>query len=477
MRGFFLIFLCAWLIGIAAGVAGVSFTGWLLASGLVGTAGLLFLRRVAVPRTLAVLALGWLGFVWALTGGQPGGMPCDVARPWTARVVERVEVQVRRLRLVVEDASHCRVLVLAPRFSDVREGDVVLLEEGNVQTLATVGKSLPGYARYLARRGVAAVWRVPRVAIIERAQDNREDWRGAMRARVNSLFIEPDASLVLAVLFAEPGTLPDTLVRQFRASGVSHILSISGLHISLLTGILVGLMLLLPLGPNVRTALVLAALWSYIAFIDAPASAVRAASFWTVALSALRGQLLVSLPAVLLLASGVLVSLRPLYLADIGFQLSVSGVAGIFFALFLSRPLWWRYTGVRRWLLSMLLVSLGATLATAPIVAWHFGTVSLAGVVTNVLVVPLLPAVLVLALAALALSVLTPPLALLVAYGLHGVNAWLDFVTATIAAVPGLWLEEVAVPLWFLPAYYAGMGAMSMAILRWQIRSWREVWD
>jgi competence protein ComEC len=481
VRTFFLLFLLSWLLGLALGVTGVWYPLVLLAAAAAGGATLLLRQRQQI--VFACLALVWLGFVRAGVAGGTAEAPCDFALlaeaasgDRLAKIITPARLQEQQVQVTAQFDNGCRALVTLERFAGVREGDAVELTGGELQSLAEVGEYSPGYAGYLERQGIAAAWRYPRAVVIQQEDLLLSRWHELVRARVASLFVEPDASVVMAVLFAERGTLPEALVAQFRATGVSHVLAISGLHVSLLTGMLVGLMLLLPTGPKTRTALTLVLLWLYIIFIGAPTSAVRAASFWTVTLAALRLHLLVSLPTVLLLAAGTLSSLEPAYLADVGFQLSVSAVAGIFLALFLSRPHLLRLPPLVRAVASLALVSLGATLATGPLVAYHFGNVALAGVVANLLVVPLVPALLALAIVALLLSLFFMSAALLVALLLHGVIAWISFATGVIAAVPGLFFEEVIVPLWFMPLYYLAFAAASALLLRRQGRRWREVW-
>lgn len=476
------------MLGTALGVIGLRVSVALIAVALVGI--VVFLLRRSSQVVFAALMLTWLGFVWAVAsggGGQARIVDCKLVDAVKFRIVGPVQVQEKQVRFVAESTEGCRIMVSTSRFADFGEGDVVELTGGELQTLAEVRDYSAGYARYLERQGITATWQYPVVQSSpgESRSTGVRAWismlRKAVRARVTLLFVEPDASVVLAVLFAERGTLPSVLVEQFRATGVSHVLAISGLHISLLIGMLVGLVLLLPIGPKGRTALALVLLWSYIIFIGAPTSAVRAAAFWTVTLTALRLYLLVSLPTVLLLAGGALVSLRPQYLTDIGFQLSISAVAGIFLALFLAQPLLEVIADkngllVVRWLLTLFIVSIGATLATGPIVAYHFGNVALAGVVTNLLVVPFVPVMLLLAILALLLSLVFIPAALAAAFLLHEVIAWISLVTRVISSVPGLFWENVTVSLWFITGYYLVLAVTSIAILRWQDRSWREVW-
>lgn len=471
MRAFFLVLLLAWLMGVALGVAGLPLVVALLAAAV---AGLVVVKsRLTAQVVVGAVLLVCLGYVW---GGYPSLLltrdGCTFAAPVEVTVVGQPQVQARNILVTAEDGRGCRLLAMVGRFNELKEGDVIELAGRQIQSLDDVREFSVGYASYLERRGIGATWRYPDIRVVQRGDSWMHPWHIRIRERVTSLFVEPDASVVLAVLFAERGTLPEQIVDSFRATGVSHVLAISGLHISLIAGMLLAVLMLLPLPAYLRNGVVITWLWSYVVFIGWPTSAVRAASFWTIALVAWQLNMLVSLPTVLLLAAAVLVSFDPLLLADVSFQLSMSAVLGIFLVLFLSRDLW-----RRRWLSGLVLVSLGASLTTAPLIAYHFGNVALSSVVTNLLVVPFVPALLALAIVALMLSLVFMPAALLLSYCLHGIVAWVSLAAGVISAVPGLFLEEVAVPAWLPLVYYLAVAVVSVAFLRWRGRSWREVWE
>lgn len=478
MRAFFVVLVLAWLGGITLGVAGAPVVAvWLIVAAI--GLGVLRVSQV-VQLAAAALMLVLLGYVWGGYSGASKVSGCGFESSVIGEVSSQPQIQAQRVLVVIKDEHGCQALVTMGRFSELEEGDMVELTGGQVQSLDDVRDYSAGYAGYLERRGISATWRYPHYAtsfandVASRGRPSKlwiNKLHEGVRERVTSLFVEPDASVVLAVLLAEKGTLPERVVEQFRATGVSHVLAISGLHISLLTGMLLLVLMLLPVSPRVRTGVVVGWLWSYVIFIGGPTSAVRAAAFWTIALLALRFHVLVSLPTVLLLAATVLVTLDPLFLADVGFQLSISAVTGIFVVLFLTRSV------MPRWFFRIFLVSLGAWVATGPVIAYHFGNVVLSGVVTNLLVVPLVPTLLILAIVALLLSLVFVPAAVLVAYLLHGIIAWVDFVTGVVAAVPGLFYEEVSVPVWVVFVYYLAVLAGCAVIMRYQRRSWREVWQ
>ena len=434
--------------------------------------------RQTVQLIVVSMLLVWLGYVWGVESVELNRLgDCEFLSPVSAVVVGQSQLRTESIRFVAENSDGCLVLVTASRFSGVREGDSVEIKGGKISDLDDVRSFSKGYADYLKRRGISATWGFAEVKVENRGSEFLNKLHNVVRRRIDRLFIEPDASVVKAMLLAERGTLPDGIVSNFRATGVSHVLAISGLHVSLLISLFLGLLMLMPMRPVARTIVIILMLWLYVVFIGAPISTVRAASFWTIVLMAARLHKLVSLPTVLLLTVTILLSISPLLIEEVGFQLSLSAVMGIFLILLIVRKWLLFWQGFAHFLVTLVMVSLGATLATAPIVAYHFGNIALVGVLANVLVVPVVPVVLVFAMMSIALSFFVESAAQVMAYLLHLVIFWIEMITRLLALVPGLFLEEVVLSIRLIVMYYLGLVAVCIILMWWQGRSWREVWQ
>ncbi|MCY4365114.1 MAG: ComEC/Rec2 family competence protein [Chloroflexi bacterium] len=226
-----------------------------------------------------------------------------------------------------------------------------------------------------------------------------------------------EAALAQALLLGLRGQLPDEVVEDFRQSGTSHLLAISGLHL--------GILLLLSLGTFqwalgrhtvMPVVMALAVLWAYVVISGAPASVVRAAIMGSVYLAAVGlGRPRESLLPALALSVVIMTAVDPEVVTQISFQLSFAAMAGIVLALpwqeAVSRSITvcvaqrqWpgaQTTGAGLgWLVSGVIISAAATLATFPLVALHFGQFPLLGIPATILATPLLPFALVGGLAA-----------------------------------------------------------------------------
>jgi ComEC/Rec2-related protein len=478
MRAWLLLASTCWLAGIAAGSLNTPL--WLFAASIFlaprspqGEVGL----RGRGANYVALVSLLLLGFVYGREAGQPAAAnsACDIPADVVGHIQEVPNVRADRVQYVVTTAEGCTLLVDASRWPVFKQGSVLALGAGKVQAVTELPENLAGYRDYLIRRGITHTWRWPEVVAV--SEPRASDWHGVLRERIAAVFREPAASLVSGMLFADTGRLPENLVEQFRVSGVTHVIAISGSHISLLAGALFFLLAPLPLPPLARTGTLLGLLWAYIFFAGAPPSAVRAGFFWSFTLLAFRLQWLVSLPTVLFLTALVVLTYDPLMIHDVGFQLSLVAVAGIFLALFISRPLRKNRSPFAQAFLVLMIVSLGASLATWPLTAYHFGLVSFVSVLANLVIVPAASIFMFLSAAALALSWIAWPAALSLAWLVHGIVFLMDKVTAFLAFLPGSYIDDVSLPAWTIPVYYLAVAVACILLLRYQKRSWREVWE
>ncbi|MBW3554219.1 MAG: DNA internalization-related competence protein ComEC/Rec2 [Gemmatimonadetes bacterium] len=267
--------------------------------------------------------------------------------------------------------------------------------------------------------------------------------RGGAARRLDRLY-GSRSGLAASLLIAQRDGLETELRERFSRAGLSHLLAISGLHVGLIAGLLLLLGKLARLRARWASALAGAGTVGYVLFLGAPAAASRAALQVILLLAAGALQRPARSEAVVAAAALVLLALHPTSLVEPGFQLSFAGVAGL---LLLRRPLLRRMTrladrrvrgvAVGKWLADGLASGAAATLATAPIVAWHFGRIAPVGVIANLAAIPLVAALVpTLALSLGAAAVWEPAGAFLAGSG-SALLDLLDAVARAASAVPG----------------------------------------
>ena len=214
--------------------------------------------------------------------------------------------------------------------------------------------------------------------------------RKEIRDRLDGFFLGDAAGFARALLLGDSSKLSYSVDTALKVSGIRHVIAVSGLHVSILYGLLATLMLkrrflALILGVPILTV--------FAAVAGFTPSVVRACIMVGLMMTAIAFGKEYDPPTALAFAVTVMLAVNPLTITNVGFQLSVASVVGIFiFANPITAWIRKRFKSKKRWvdrflsgIASSVGVTLGATLMTTPLSAWYFGCVSLAAVVTNLL--------------------------------------------------------------------------------------------
>lgn len=244
------------------------------------------------------------------------------------------------------------------------------------------------------------------------------------------------AALISAMLLGDTSRLSDADRDAFAAAGVAHLLAVSGLHVSLLAGLLF---------PRKRrfahTALAVQAgvIVGYMLLTGLPVSVLRAGLLF---LLAILGHWFLQ-PVDLLTSTGaaaLLLGLQNAYMpCDLGFQLSFCAVLGVQCAAHLAKQLKSRLPARIFNLASNALTAALAALFTLPVLVAHGMTVSAVGVLGNLLTLPLMEPLLLLGLAVLGLSCLPflAPVCHMVSFLLALLLKFLRCIVFFCASLPG----------------------------------------
>lgn len=302
----------------------------------------------------------------------------------------------------------------------------------------------PAYRGYLlARRATmeapASFTRHPLLAL-----------RGRAERQIRRLFPR-NAALAEALVLGRRETLDRELADRFAASGLVHLLAISGTHVALVAAVLVLLGRVARLRRERTVWLTLALIALYLAMIGAPPSAVRSGIMTGLALLAVVLQRPSAPLGMVAAAALAIVAVDPMAALDAGFQLSYAGVLGI---MLLRRPTLARVParlrrGILQPLAESVVVSVAAFVATAPVAAHHFGQVAPVSIAANLPAIPVSSLALVGIGAACALEPVSPALAQLVADGASLALDAMRVIVDAAAALPG-GHAAVARPRWWL---------------------------
>lgn len=221
-------------------------------------------------------------------------------------------------------------------------------------------------------------------------------WASMIQEKIQQLFTGDALGLIEALMTGDQDFLSDSLYTALRRAGVAHIVSVSGLHVMLFAQILLSC----PGSLKRKRLMVLPVLVFFALLTGCRPAIVRAVLMESLLLLApifgRENDSLTSLSFALL----ILLLQNPFAVAGVGLQLSFASVLGILLVTprlthaleGLLEPIRHRkklFHGVRG-AVSLFSTSCGALLLSTPLCACYFGSVSLVGVATNLLVLPVL---------------------------------------------------------------------------------------
>lgn len=325
-------------------------------------------------------------------------------------------------------------------------------------------------------------------------RDRWRAWRARLGRTIDDVF-RHRAPLVRALLIADQHGIPPNVRDQYADAGLVHLLSVSGMHVAIIASALMTLggVLRLPRVWVEPAAMVVVA--AYVVLLGCPAPAVRSAVMLGVMSLSARLQRPVHEWTALALGA-VIPTVEPQVVHDLGWQLSVSGMAALVAARALKRrwrlqarhaPLgqpspvgrllrawWWLLSrqGVGGWLVSEFLTGIIATIVTAPVIAWTFGRVSLVAPLSNLAAGPIVGVMQPALFLALLWALLVP--SAYVAWlpdATQPLMALLDRVADISAAVPGAVLPVAPTLLTAL-----GTGAAAALVVRGTANRWSTPW-
>src|SRR6266852_2758063 len=298
----------------------------------------------------------------------------------------------------------------------------------------TLPRDLPTFNRraYLAQRQAYLELQASGINVTGK-RDGLLRLAAAIRAwyagAVDRVLPPPHASVLLGVVLGVRQGIPPDLQKALVATGLVHLLVLSGLKVAVFARIAQAAL---------RPLLGRQSTWPALAIVATRLG--RPSHVWTS----------------LALTAAAMLGWRPELAWDVGFQLSFAGTAAIILLTpCIERRLLWLPLFVRE----PFAVTCAAQVGTLPMMATDFHLLSPVGPIANALVLPILPAIVAAGLALGPLSVI-PDLARLAALPVAGLLAYLEQLAYLLARLPAAAIPVVRFPTWAGLAYYAGLGAV-----------------
>jgi competence protein ComEC len=416
----------------------------------------------------------------------------------TGLVVEEADIRDRSisLRLDVESISFSdkrdlpvrgTILVLASRFPVIAYGT-------RIQVLGDL--EIPpedqsfSYRKYLARHGIHSLITFPELTVLAENQGNliRHSIfaikRTAQRT-IDRLIPGPQAALLKGILLGDDSGMTSDMADAFRRTGLTHIIAISGFNITILIGVLLRMSETF-LSRWAAVVLAMTGVGLYTILVGADASVVRAAIMGSIYLFTTRQLGQRTYPYASLFLAGILMTLvEPLALWDIGFQLSFAATMGL---MLYAAPLgnWLQrrlmkalpertVRRVMKVLMDSIIVTFAAQILTLPLTIYYFEQFSLVSLLSNFLVLPAQPGVMIWGGLATIMGIIIPAVGQLLAYVAWLFLAYTTWMVDLFAGIPGAFVS-VRVSGIGVILIYASVAAVTWLAMHGQERR-SAIWE
>ncbi len=365
------------------------------------------------------------------------------SEPDPGRVSTGYEIEVDELITAAGTIPQAgRIRATLHQYADYLPGDRLRLE-GKLE-LPPVFDGFD-YRSYLRQRNVWATMLFPSTELVSKGDGSPGRSLSQLRLRLDDslqrVLPEPEASLGAGIAFGRDGNLSMERKEAYNRSGLRHLVAVSGSNVSLVAGMTVALAVPL-MGRKFAWIPAAVTISVYLLVAGFSPSVVRAGIMaWILLIGGIIGRPQSGVPA-LGAALIVMTALDPRNALQPGFQLSMAATAGL---LTVSPWLthWFEHATARfsiftppRWVCEITALSVAASVATAPIMWFHFGELSLVGPLANVLVQPALLVAFWASLLTAVSGLASPTLAWWLSLATYYPLAFIDNVASIAAGLP-----------------------------------------
>lgn len=271
---------------------------------------------------------------------------------------------------------------------------------------------------------------------------------------LNLVFSYPESAYLAGLLLGGEDRLPENIQENFRRTGTTHTIAVSGYNITILASFFMGLGILIGFYRQKAFWLAVLGIIFFVLMIGSPSSAVRAAIMGILLLWASKKGRLADSVATIVLAGALMITKSPLIIIyDAGFQLSFLASLSI---VSLYGPLSEKFNIKNDFLelKSIFLVTIVAQIGVLGIILYSFETFSPVSFLANLIILPAIPAIMLFGFLALVTSFLSSPLALFIALPVQAALSLIIWIIAKLSQISWASLEIGDIGILGLIGYY-----------------------
>jgi len=333
-------------------------------------------------------------------------------KPTQKYVYQQLEVQVLQANVQNEQKilkDKIKIIVKTEKFRDISVGQVCSVSGRMVRP---ENFSDFNYKDFLKNKGIFFTMDFPDIECedIDKIRagnplvNNLTDARSIMEDRIDNILNEPQSSLLCGILFGSDRLLDKDFEEGIRSAGVSHIISASGYNITIMSLAVSKVFSFLPKKKEIVVTIIV--IWLFAIFSGLSPSIIRACIMSSISLIALiygrNNTVHIALP----LTAFIFLVINPLVIFDVGFQLSISSMAGLIYV----SPILEKLLPKKQFVKDNLLSTMSCTISTIPISVYTFKTLSMWSIPANMMILPVVQSTMLFGVLALSCCILSQQL-------------------------------------------------------------------
>ncbi len=377
---------------------------------------------------------------------------------------------------VIHEGKHYnfseKVFLKTSKENSFEFGDRIALE-GECSEMT--GKRNPGdfdYGLYYKSKGISKVIRADSTSLL------RKDSSGVfakllylskekVRNTINEALPAEEAAILVGIITGDKADIDEDTRDAYMRTGLSHILSVSGLHVGFLMLMLTYALMPFKLEKKLQGLIIFLLITYYVLLIGAPLPSVRALLMLAVIMVGKAVGRDYDLLASVSFAAMLMLVIKPLAVHDPGFMISFGAMYSI---ALLYLPFHNMLRCIPSAVRSTAALSLSVWLGLAPVLAYYFNYISVISLIINIIAVPLSLVITIAGFAGVLVGIVSKALALYILSVDYYLISLLTYIIKTASEFPMAGLYIPSLPIYIYALYYLGIviwiGYSKMAIFR-----------
>lgn len=378
---------------------------------------------------------------------------------FTGIITREPDVRIDKVNLIVKNKRIGKVLVTSDLPNKFDYGDKLKIK-GKIK----IPNVYPyfNYRGYLAKDGIYYVMYYPKIVLLEKDKGNfiyKEilHFKNKLRESIKKFISSPYNLILGAIILGDKRRIPQEWKNKLNITGLRHITAISGMHIIILSEILMLVLIWIGLYRSQAFYFTVIFIFLFVIMIGFPASAVRAGIMGFLLLFAQKIGRLRSATRALVFSGAIMLGANPLLLKyDIGFQLSFLAVLGIIYLCPIFSVLFKRIPNFKIFpLRSIMSMTLSAQVFTLPVLVYNFGYISYISIVSNILIVSILPYIMGFGIAFSLFGIISNFLGWLVSFPCWILLVYMVKIIDIFSKLPFSWQKDIHISWILIPFAYA----------------------